>query len=45
MSKCEKIIIVTCLILIIATLRIKKCDNGITIQFGLWQLIKDFLSR
>lgn len=45
MNKEFKIIIIICLMVILLTLRIKKNDNTITIQFGLWQLIKDYLNR
>ena len=45
MNKKFKIIMVICLIVILLTLRIKRDDNTITIQFGIWQLIKDFLIK
>lgn len=45
MNKKFKIIIVICLIIILLTLRIKRDNNTITIQFGLWQLIKDYLIK
>lgn len=45
MNKKFKIIIVICLIIILLTLRIKRDNYTITIQFGLWQLIKDYLIK
>lgn len=45
MSKKFKIIIVICLIVILLTLRIRKNDDSITVQFGIWQLVKDYLSK
>lgn len=45
MSKKFKIIIVICLIIILLTLRIRKNDDTITVQFGIWQLVKDYLSN
>ena len=45
MSKKFKIIIVICLIIILLTLKIRKNDDTITVQFGIWQLVKDYLSN
>lgn len=39
----KQIIIIVCIILILLTLKINIKDNTITIQFGLWQYIKDLL--
>ncbi|MBC5624731.1 hypothetical protein H8S10_04585 [Clostridium sp. NSJ-49] len=45
MSKTIKIITVICLIIILLTLRIRKVDDTITVQFGIWQLVKDYLNK
>lgn len=45
MSKTLKIIAVICLIIILLTLRIRKVDDTITVQFGIWQLVKDYLNK
>ena len=45
MSKNFKIIIVIYLIIILLTLRIRINDDTITVQFGIWQLVKDYLSN
>ena len=45
MSKTIKIITVICLIIILLTLRIRKVDGTITVQFGIWQLVKDYLNK
>lgn len=45
MSKTLKIISVICLIIILLTLRIRKVDDTITVQFGIWQLVKDYLNK
>lgn len=41
----KKTIIILALIVIVLTLRVKRTDNTVTIQFGLWQLIKDYLKK
>lgn len=40
MSKIEIYLILTSIIIIILTLRVKKTDKTVTIQFGLLQLFK-----
>ena len=45
MSKTIKIITVICLIIILLTLRIRIVDDTITVQFGIWQLVKDYLNK
>jgi len=41
MSYKEKIIVTICAVIILLTLRIKRTDDGFTIQFGIWQLFKN----
>ena len=44
MEKISKGIIVVCAIIIILTLRIKRINDTITIQFGIIPLIKEYLN-
>lgn len=45
MNDKTQIIMIICLIVTLLTLRIKQTDNGVTIQFGILQLIKDCLNK
>jgi hypothetical protein len=38
-------IVIVCIIIILLTIRVKRDDGNIVIQFGVWQLLKDVIGK
>jgi len=41
----KRSIVIVCIIIILLTIRVKRDNGNIIIQFGVWQLVKEFLGE
>jgi len=41
----KRSIVIVCIIIILLTIRVKRGDGNIVIQFGVWQLLKDVIGK